>query len=76
MFGASLNKKKILKEDCDKKSERQATWKLRKWTKGEGYKTVVVNKDSVDEKLEEINDDIALTQEVIGGNENDATKVI
>ena len=37
---------------------------------------MIVNKDSVDEKSEEINDDIALTQEVIGGNENDATKVI
>lgn len=76
MFGASLNKKKILNEDCDRKSERQATWKLRKWTRGEGYKTVVVNKDSVDKKSEEINDDIVLTQEIIGGNENDITKVI
>ena len=76
MFGASLNKKKILNEACDKKSERQATWKLRKWTKREGYKTVVVNRHSVDEKSEEINDAIAPKQEIVGGNENDVTKVM
>ena len=76
MFGASLNKKKILNESCDKKSERQATWKLRKWTKREGYKTVVVNRHSVDEKSEEINDAIAPKREIGSGNENDVTKVM
>ena len=75
MFGASLNKKKILNEDCDKRSERQATWKLRKWTKREGYKTVVVNRHSVDEKSEEINDSVAPKQVIVGGTENDVTKV-
>ena len=75
MFGASLNKKKILNEDCDKRSERQATWKLRKWTKREGYKTVVVNRHSVDEKSEEINDSIAPKQVIVSGTENDVTKV-
>ena len=46
MFGCHLNKKKPVKETrCDgegKERERKGPmWKLRKWTKEGGYKTVV-----------------------------------
>ena len=37
---------------------------------------MVVNRHSVDEKSEEINDAIAPKQEIVGGNENDVTKVM
>lgn len=54
MFGASLNKKKASSEVGIEKSERQATWKLRKWTKGQGYKTVVINKVDVLEEFDSV----------------------
>ena len=46
MFGCHLNKKKAVKEDSSngegkQKEKKGPMWKLRKWTKDGGYKTVV-----------------------------------
>ena len=46
VFGAFLNKKPSTQCAGVVKSERSATWKLRKWTKGVGYRTVVMEERS------------------------------
>lgn len=55
VFGAFLNKRKpnLPPDSVEKGKERQATWKLRKWTKGQGYKTVVVRDEGPEKASEE-----------------------
>lgn len=46
VFGTFLNKKKVASAEVESRGcsqgGRAATWKLRKWTRGKGYSTVVV----------------------------------
>ena len=75
MFGVSLNKKKAPPEVGVEKSERQATWKLRKWTKGQGYKTVVIDKVSVQEEFESVAPKQELESDVTGNDADVDTEV-
>ena len=66
MFGVFLNKSKPpvssqSGDDGNTGDKRAATWKLRKWTRGQGYKTVVKVED-VEEREEGKEKDIKSSQ--------------
>lgn len=48
VFGRSLNKKPLSQSECTKSaSNSRPVWKLRRWVKGKGYRTVTRANDTV-----------------------------